>query len=73
MVMEQNLSDEERWERLVLGVVAITGGTILHLYSYPDLAAYILYGLGAGLLLNYITCFCGTKKLVNSIVDNYRQ
>jgi uncharacterized membrane protein HdeD (DUF308 family) len=71
--MEQNLSEEERWERLVLGIVAITGGTILLVYPYPDTAAYILYALGAGLLANYITCFCGAKKLVDSIVDKYRE
>ncbi|MFB6214151.1 MAG: YgaP-like transmembrane domain [Candidatus Nanohaloarchaea archaeon] len=68
--MEQNLSERERKIRLAAGilVLAATGALYHQGASAGVLAALAL--LGAGLVANYFTCFCGTKKLVKSMTGD---
>jgi len=66
--MEQNLTEKERKQRLVIGIFfALLGTAILFLTDRPDTLPLIIYGVAAGFILNYFTCFCGTKKLIRKI------
>jgi hypothetical protein len=67
--MEQNLSDRERKRRLALGLVVGAVGTIGYLETTN---MYLLAGTGLvslGLMANYVTCFCGTKRVLNGLKD----
>lgn len=65
--MEQNLSERERKIRLGLGLVFAAGAG----YSFAaNLGTGYVLGLSiaaAGFMANYFTCFCGTKKAINSL------
>jgi|APHM01.1.fsa_nt_gi Protein of unknown function (DUF2892). len=64
--MEQNLSEKERKQRLLGGLIFETLALTALLQSNTFLAL-VLGVAGLGLIFNYFTCFCGTKKAVKSL------
>ncbi|MFB6245637.1 MAG: hypothetical protein ABEJ03_04815 [Candidatus Nanohaloarchaea archaeon] len=69
--MEQNLSEKERKQRLALGVVF----GLIAIGSYvTSQSIYLTAGLAAaslGFIVNYFTCFCGTKKAIKSLKNRF--
>ena len=65
--MEQNLSNRERRLRLGIGLLFAAAA----IFSYLQLDnIYVTAGLiflASGFIANYLTCFCGTKKLVSKL------
>jgi hypothetical protein len=64
--VEQNLSEKERKHRLLGGLIFETLGLTALLRSNISLAL-VLGVAGLGLIFNYFTCFCGTKKAIKSL------
>jgi len=64
--VEQNLSEKERKQRLLGGLIFETLALTALLRSNISLTL-ILGVAGLGLIFNYFTCFCGTKKAIKSI------
>lgn len=65
--MEQNLSERERRIRLVLGLVfvVLAGASYFRTSNIYFLIGFGLAGLG--FVMNYFTCFCGTKKMIKGL------
>ena len=69
--MEQNLSEKERKQRLLGGLIFETLALTALLRSNISLAL-VLGVAGLGLIFNYFTCFCGTKKAIKSLKSRLR-
>ena len=69
--MEQNLSEKERKQRLLGGIILETLALTALLRSNISLAI-VLGVAGLGLIFNYFTCFCGTKKAIKSVKSRLR-
>ncbi|EGQ43014.1 MAG: protein of unknown function, DUF2892 [Candidatus Nanosalina sp. J07AB43] len=64
--MEQNLSEKERKQRLLGGLI-FEALALTALLQSNTFLALVLGVAGLGLIFNYFTCFCGTKKAVKSL------
>jgi hypothetical protein len=69
--VEQNLSEKERKQRLLGGIILETLALTALLRSNISLAI-VLGVAGLGLIFNYFTCFCGTKKAIKSLKSRLR-
>jgi len=75
--MEQNLSGEERRQRLALGAGFGAGSLAILWRSEPFLGldyepvGLVFGALALGFIANYFTCFCGTKKALNAIKERF--
>jgi len=69
--MEQNLSEKERKQRLSLGLLSL-GLAVISYFATENLYLTIGFLLASsGFIVNYFTCFCGTKKAIKAIRDKF--
>ena len=65
--MEQNLSEKERKIRLLIGLGFLIGSIVSYIQGYSQTLSIALIIASAGVIANYFTCFCGTKKLIGRL------
>lgn len=65
--MEQNLSERERRIRLGIGIVLLAAAALSYLRLENIYLAAGLVLASIGFIVNYFTCFCGTKKAINKL------
>jgi len=62
--MEQNLTERERKQRLVVGIAFALAAAVSYIGGAKT-AVVILFAVASiGFMTSYFTCFCGTKKII---------
>jgi hypothetical protein len=73
LLMEQNLSERERKQRLLIGIGLVLASIAVVLYRGNFMIALALLIVSAGLFANYFTCFCGLKELIMRLKNAVRK
>lgn len=69
--MKQNLSEKERKQRLAAGIFFGIAALIAFLTNQSIAIVGLTGVLSVGFTLNYFTCFCGTKKIINTVRNKF--